>query len=313
MPYEPKEPTSALEADVARIEAMRAAGTITPDEADRLIAVLREITVAERDIEAIGEPPAPPPPPAAPESEGAPAPDPGPSESTPEPGPPAPQPTPVDGRGGDTRAPTEPRGTSHATTWIDVAIIAGDIRVRGGDVDEPVLRSDGDVVVLERDGDRWRVRDVREDWFGRMAGADVDVTVPRAMGVKLDVKAGDVQIRDVAAVSGRIMAGDLEIDGVEAIDVHKSAGDLSARVRLTHGRHRIRASAGDVKVTLLEGSDVTVHASVTMGDVRGASGFKRARTGLGGTLEGRVGAGKAELEVHLSAGDVRIKKEADHA
>jgi hypothetical protein len=310
MPHDPPEPTSTLEADVARIESMRAAGTITPEEADRLIEVLREIAAAERDIEAIGEPPAPAPAseparPLEPTPASAPEPAPEPTPARPPEGAPMPEPGPSEPAAGPQRA-------AEARAWIEVAIIAGDIRIQGGDVDEPVLRSDGDAVVMERHGDGWRVRDVREDWFGRFAGADVDVTVPRALGVKLDVKAGDVRIRDVAAVSGRIMAGDLEIDGVEAIDLHKSAGDLSARVRLTHGRHRIRASAGDVKVTLLRGSDVAVRASVTMGDIHGPADFERVRSGLGGTLDGRVGAGRAELEVRLSAGDVRIEKEADH-
>lgn len=303
MPHESKEPTSALEADIARIEAMREAGTVTQEEADRLIAVLREIATAERDIESIGDASAPPPPaapapepghapppPAAPRSEPAPRPDPDAAEAT------------VDTSSHD----------ADVTKWIEIAVIAGDIRITGDDVDEPRLRSDDGDVVMERAGAGWRVRDARETWFGRVGGSDVDLTVPRSMGVKLDVKAGDVRIRDVAAVSGRMLAGDLVIEGTEAIDVHKSAGDFRARVRLTQGRHRIRSSAGDVDVTLLDGSDVEVRASVTMGDVRGDSGFKRARTGLGGTLGGRVGAGIAALEVHLSAGDVRIRKEGDH-
>ncbi|MBA2666744.1 MAG: DUF4097 family beta strand repeat protein [Trueperaceae bacterium] len=275
-----------IDAHIARIEAMRNAGTVTAEEAERLIAVLHEIEGAGADIDAIDHAPMPPVPAPPPSALHAP-------------------PTP----------PEASAAPSPATQWITISILAGDVRVRGGDVDEPTLTSDDEHVSLRRDGAGWTLRDTPRFTFLSFVqrGTDVDLTIPRGMGVVLDVKAGDVRLSDVIAVSGKMMAGDLSIDGAEAIDVQKSAGDLDARVRLTRGRHRIRASAGDVDVTLLAGSDVAIDASVTMGDVRAGPGFERSDTMTGGTLAGSVGAGTASLEVRLSAGDVRVQVEGGNA
>jgi hypothetical protein len=324
-PHEPHEPRSGVDADIARIEAMRDAGTVTPDEAERLIAVLREIAGAESEIDAIGAPepaaaaPTVPAAHAAAAPAGPAAPDPPPAPTPPRPPdrpqeaapPPPPPPPPRASESAATAggAAAAVGATAHARRWIRVANLAGDVTVRGGDVAEPELQGDHPHVKIERDGDGWVVRTTRTGWFERSWQSDIDVTVPRDMGVHLDVKAGEVRVHDVIAVAGRMLAGDLEIDGAEAIDLHKSAGDLDARVRLTRGTHRIRASAGDVDVTLLRGSDVTVRANVTMGDARGGTGFTSTRGGMGASVEGTVGAGTATLAVQLSAGDVLIEQE----
>jgi hypothetical protein len=319
MPHGSSEPTSGVAADIERIEAMRAAGRITGEEAERLIAVLREIGEVESDLDAIPEPPPPPPAP-VPEAAGGTRAGGGPrAGGSDTPRPPEPAPAPAAEAGG---AAAEAGATEHAERWTLVKILAGDVRIRAGDVAEPVLAGDDTSnLTLERQGDGWVVRDTAGSWFERGAPGswfdrhrptDVDLTLPRGVGVRLDVKAGDVRIQGVEAVAGKMMAGDLWIDGAQAIDVHKSAGDLSAKVRLSHGRHRIRASAGDVEVTLLDGSDVTVAGAVTLGAVHGPSGFAKSSSGMGGSVEGTIGLGTARLEVRLSAGDMRIVKEDRH-
>jgi hypothetical protein len=342
-----------VEADVARIEAMRDAGTITAEEAAQLIAVLREVEAAEHDLGGIeAEHPATPAEPAA-------APEANPAEPAPEPTPPPPPPQPGAAPDSETwghigsavsaavseaakRAadaarehargvkaevhrtlreeridrdvePAEPAPAG--TRWLRVEVMAGDIRIQGGDVDAPELASSDDDVVLEPDGDDWRLHVVRghSSWFGQWPRRTIRATVPRDVAVRLDVKAGDVRVRDVRAVRGRMVAGDLRLDEVRGVDIHKSAGDVDARLLLTEGRHRIDARAGDIDVTLLQGSSAQVDGSVTMGDVSGGAGFERTRSGMGGRVSGRVGDGEASLRVHLSAGDLEIGSEAHDA
>jgi hypothetical protein len=313
----PHTPRTSVDADIERIEAMRDAGTITADEAERLITVLRDVAAAESEIGAAAPPPAPTAP-EAPEAPTAPAP---PAHDA---APAAPASARSDSPFADalaavgtiTGATAGAAGTGAGTTpgrsTLAVHVIAGDVLIESGDVDEPYLRGDSDDLTLERVGEGWRLSQIRTGWLERLPPADVDVVVPRSFGVALDVKAGNVRIRAVRAVTGRMLAGDLDIDGAEAVDLDKAAGDLDARLTLTSGSHRIRSKAGDVDVRLLPGSDVTIDAEARMGDVDAPRDFDRRRRGVGASASGRVGGGTARLELRLTAGRIRIETEGRH-
>jgi hypothetical protein len=320
--------TDPLARDIERIHALRDQGRLTGEEADRLIAVLRgaapdaeaddtaDATVdaapvsADEPAAAVPQTPAPParPTPPAP---------PAPADASSAARAPQPQPSAASGSAGPSSArPSDDMGVP----WLVTEMLAADLVVEAkAGIAAPSLRKPVDDATLEPEGNGWRLR-YRAEWsnwsiFGsRSGGPDrIEVDVPEGMGVELDVKAGDVTVRGVSHVRGRMLAGDLVIDGASFVDVDKKAGDFEARIRPTAGKQRLVAKAGDLDVVLLPGSDVRVAASVKVGDLRiRGEGFKGSREsqGIGHRQSLTLGAGTAELELRLSAGSMTLKTEA---
>jgi hypothetical protein len=197
------------------------------------------------------------------------------------------------------------------TRWCAIELTAADVSVTAADVAEPVIESDDDQeIVITPTHDGVRIGSRRgaglESWIGRMRSLSVDVRLPRAWGLALDLKAGTASVRDVRFVHGRMLAGELEVRGAEAVDLSKAAGDLTVEFRPTQGRHRIVSKAGDVDVILLPGSHAVVEGSVSIGDLH-ARGFEIDRRTVGGQARGRFGDGSARVEVRLTAGDLKLR------
>jgi hypothetical protein len=211
-------------------------------------------------------------------------------------------------------------GTASApegTRWVHVSLLAGDLSLRADpDVNEVVVRGDTDSVRVEPSADGFTVRHVKDDgqdswvdrFLSRIRSGHVEVRVPEGYGVDLAVTAGDVEIEGVPYLRGRLTSGDLDARGLRGIDFTTAAGDLDLQMTLTEGRHRLRATAGDFNVRLGAGSDVQVAGSVSIGSasVR-AQGFDTDRRGVGQRFQGRVGEGKAQLDVHVTTGDVHVR------
>ena len=300
--------------EIERIHEMVEAGTITDTEAERLLSVLREIDQADGELAASE---------AAMEAKALHA---------------------VAGPDGTPATRAVPAGTAthaaatHAaatvtaaggnapacapegTRWVHVALLAGDLSLRADpNVNEVVVRGDTDSVRVEPSADGFTVRHVEDDgrdswvdrFLSRIRSGHVELRVPAGYGVDLSVTAGDVEIEGIPFLRGRLTSGDLDARGLRGIDFTTAAGDLDLEMTLSEGRHRLRATAGDVNVRLGAGSDVTVDGSVSIGSasVR-APGFDTDRSGVGQRFQGRVGEGKAQLDVHVTTGDVHVKVDA---
>ncbi|MFN2323410.1 MAG: hypothetical protein ABR510_10695 [Trueperaceae bacterium] len=196
------------------------------------------------------------------------------------------------------------------TRWLRIALAAGDLDVQAADVDAPTLDEDADGRVrLEATADGARLfADPQRGFLGRYTPAEARVRVPRAWGIDLDVKAGDLDVRDVPFIAGNVLAGDVEVRGARGLDLTCLAGDVSIALAPTEGRHRLVVRAGDVSVRLLPGSDVSVEGRVSVGDAS-ARGLERERRGLGAVVHGRIGSGRAQLAIELGAGDLEVRAE----
>ncbi len=198
------------------------------------------------------------------------------------------------------------------TRWLRSELAAGDLDLIAADVDAPTLDDDDDGdgrVRLEATADGARLfTDPQRGFLGRYTPVDARVRVPRAWGVDLDVKAGDLEVRDVPFVRGRVLAGDIELRGARGIDLTCLAGDVSIAIAPVEGRHRLVVRAGDVDVRLLPGSDVAVDGRVSVGDAS-ARGLERERRGLGAVVHGRIGSGRAQLSIEIGAGDLDVRAE----
>ena len=203
--------------------------------------------------------------------------------------------------------------------------IAGDIDIEGvtglANIEANVkngsleITEDGDVIRIVGVG---KIDDPTEiGWLntvirtiGRNLPVDIHVRVPSNL-LELEVKAlaGDVTVKGVTgAVSLEMSAGDLKLSDAGRFTINAKAGDIKVHTKLTDGESTLRALAGDVDVTLEQGSSVTLKASNSAGDIT-AKGFILTQTEkriVGGSLEGRLGAGRAKLTVSLSAGDLDI-------
>lgn len=147
--------------------------------------------------------------------------------------------------------------------------------------------------------------------IGRNLPVDIHVKVPSNL-LELEVKAvaGDVMVSGVTgAVSLEMSAGDLKLRDAGRFNINAKAGDIKVQTKLTDGESNLRALAGNVDVILEQGSSVTLKANNSAGDIT-AKGFILTQTEkrmVGGSLEGRLGAGRAKLNVNLTAGDLDIE------
>ena len=148
---------------------------------------------------------------------------------------------------------------------------------------------------------------VMDRFLSHIRSGDLKVRIPSDHGVVIKATAGDVDLHGVRYLRGNLTAGDLNADVLEGIDFSSMAGDLDVGLRLTTGRHVLTIGAGDVEVTLDDRSDVTVDATVSIGDATShAPGFSRNHRSIGSQLGGQGGSGAAHLELRATTGDVDV-------
>jgi len=316
--------------ETERIRKMVAAGTITDEEAERLLSVLRDIDSAEAELAAsaeamevearaaagepvagdaaAGEPAAAVPGAAAPPGAAA--------ESA------APQVAAAETAStAAAAAPTGPKAAAEGTRWLHLSLLAGDIDVRSDpDVSEVTLSGDAESLRLEPASDgatlRYQGAGGSDSWVdrfvNRLRSTHVRVRLPADYGVDLNVTAGDVKLSGVPYLRGRLTSGDLEARGLKGVDLVTSAGDIDLEMTLTEGRNSLRATAGDVDIRLGADSNVAMSGSVSIGNasVRG-HGFEVSRHGVGQRFEGRLGDGAASLDVHVTTGNLHVKVDDD--
>lgn len=285
-----------------RIAGMVEAGKLSPEEAAEILAALGELEAAEQTLEAAQ----------AEISSSVSAPEAAMSEKA-------------------TQRPASAHGAASAGAaslpidWLRIDFMAGDVRVWADDaLSEPVI--DEGKLRLERSGDDFVVSaadakppkpagTLLEDmggWLSKMTSriGDVSVRVPPRYGVELKSKAGDIEVSGVAFLKAELLAGDVDICDVGGLELSATAGDIDISFAPQGGKHRIEATAGDVDIRLAAASSVSVNANVGMGeiDVLRQDGGEVTKTSsmTGEASSFKVGAGAAQLDISLSAGELDI-------
>jgi Putative adhesin len=314
-----------------RIENLLRQGKISPEEANKLFRALEpQGETASASTPLTGSQPAPSiPTPVTPPKPPTPPTPPTPVAAVVPPTPPTPVTLPTPS---STAMPTShSKGLDHYVHAANIRKLvinatAGDIDVEGisglGNIEANVkngsleITEDGDVIRILGVG---KIDDPTEiGWLntvirtiGRNLPVDIHVKVPSTL-LELEVKAlaGDVTVGGVTgSVTLEMSAGDLKLKDAGRFNINAKAGDIKVRTKLTDGESNLRALAGNVDVILEGGSSVTMKASNSAGDIT-AKGFILTHTEkrvVGGSLEGRLGAGRAKLTVSLSAGDLDIE------
>lgn len=310
--------------DIERIRAMAEDGTITAEEAERLIGILNEIDEAEVRVEGVADEAetaarsdTAAPRDAAGRQDGAASPSadtdprvdvgvgperPGGSDD-------------VDGdaRSGD-RTTSEGMHAPGDLRWLEISTLAGDFDISvDPSLDAPRVDGPEGLRLLETEQgfalEFARGSSFLDRLLSGSIGRDFTIAVPAAMGVDLRIKAGDVDIEGVPYLRGQLVAGDLKAKGLRGIDLHMSAGDVDIWVAPTEGVHRITVTAGDLNVRFDPASDVAVEGRVTIGDTSVPRHFREERTGLGRRFSGTIGAGTASFELRQSTGDTKVSVE----
>ena len=304
----------------ARVQALLDSGRITQDEAEILFAALGEkdenIQAESTDdsseavprLTSLGAPPAAAEQHVAATKQGgtqadSPVQPPEPPASAP-PLPPYPPETPQ----------TPPKTEETVQQWVKLSGFCGDLSVEtDASLNSPVVTGKA---TLERTETGYLIRTPPEakgdsNWLTRLhqAAGDVRVRLPENVGLDLRIAAGDGEVRGVKAVKGSFTGGDFRITGAETLDLTVTAGDVTVKLRPQTGEQRLRTTSGDVNLTFLAGSSVTVSGSATCGDLNLPQNFTRSGGFVGGSFEGTVGAGEARLELRLIAGDVTLRTE----
>lgn len=166
--------------------------------------------------------------------------------------------------------------------WIQVDSWAGDAHI-SSDASLTVPQSNVGKVQKNQDGS-WKVSGLTDDF---------NLKIPPGYGVNLSIKAGDVSIRDIPFVKGRVFAGDFHASNIEGIDVFVAAGDVSASLLLKEGRHHLTAAAGNLSLRFLKGSSVTYQGSNGLG-------------GFGRNFNGVVGEGQAQMTFRTLVAEVDV-------
>lgn len=183
--------------------------------------------------------------------------------------------------------------------WVKVHMLAGNIeasvdpslqtpQLTRGNAD---MRSVGQDVELD-------VQAVRSDFLGGLLGGikagDIELKLPKGWGLEVDGKAGEVDVKDVACLRGRVLAGNVELERVHGLDLSVRAGNVEGSLLLTEGQHHLKVSMGNAELKLLEGSNVKVTPHVSLGNVSPHH-------------PPVMGEGRALLDVTVSMGNVEIR------
>lgn len=193
--------------------------------------------------------------------------------------------------------------------WVSIKLGAGDLKIRVDDsVSEPQIESEMGVAVTRR-GQDFEVRgagreSLLENLLSRLG--DVSIRVPTGYGVDIHATSGDVGIDDIPFVKGRLTSGDIELRNVGGVDLSTIGGDLTVSLCLVTGEHRLKATSGDVDITILPGSSVSVTGKATSGDLSLPQNFQQEGRFGSRTFHGTIGTGDAKLSLGLISGDITL-------
>lgn len=293
-----------------RIRAMRDEGKIDDAQATRLLAAVEAITAAER-AESDAQ-----------QSTGAHAaagatPSTASSSTPPPPVPPTPAASHDAGSADATGTVPEADLTGVVDRWLALDLFAGSLDVKvDPTATAPSATSSGADVTVETTADGWAIAQSRDEggtWLERLVSgvkeSNVHVTVPPRTGVRLNVKAGDIELDGIPALHGRLMAGDLDANGLRAVDLNVKAGDIDLEIDPLPGRHSVFLAAGDLTVQLPEHADASVHGSVKVGDASAFAPLVSERRGMiAGDVRGVLGQGRARIELTVGTGDLDVER-----
>ena len=213
---------------------------------------------------------------------------------------------------------------------VEIANVAGDIRVRGTDGDEVELSArlgdDVEELIFEREGDVIVIRvEVRNSngwgWGGggNDGSARLDIRVPRTNDVRVEAVSSDVS---VSGVDGRLdvesVSGDIEIEsGATRLDLTTMSGDVNIDGSGQTATASLTSVSGDVVARDLGGD---IHSTSVSGEVEldlGTVTRLRAQSTSGDVTARAALSADARVEIETVSGEADLglagAKDGDYA
>ncbi len=217
--------------------------------------------------------------------------------------------------------------------WVHIDAFAGDIEVR---VDNTLNAP------LINDGENYKLKEKNKNFFifhkklaknkasksiideignfvsnlGNDLGENLTLTIPAGYGLRINSKAGNVELSDVPFVYIRCFAGNIELKDIGGVDLDSKAGDVEISMRATQYKNKIKASAGNINLKLKNGSSVNLKAKVGVGNMSHNLSselenysFKEGLTAA--KLAATIGNGDADFDIKLGAGNLDLVLEND--
>jgi len=219
-----------------------------------------------------------------------------------------------------------------AAKKLAITNVSGDVKVAVAAAEADTLER-VTVEVQER-GDKVdvKVEYPRGRFRGLDARVDFDVTVPEGVaGLEVRTAAGNLTAAGIADVAAEVATGEIEISGahrrVKAAIAQGSigvgnAGEATREITASSvsGDIRVEASlpeagadydlstvSGDVSLSLLGGADnYEIVASTVSGEVSSDLPLGRHGRFVGGSYEGKAGAGTNSIRISAVSGSVRV-------
>ena len=199
--------------------------------------------------------------------------------------------------------------------WLTVEMLAGELDVEVvPSLTSPAAEGGPGHFDINKTDDGYRIQFMpdRGTFIDRIVtslkSGELKVQVPPDYGLNVMATAGEVRTVGVKYLRGRMRAGELTADLLEGVDFGMTAGEFTATLDLRPGDHMVTLGAGDLNVRLRESANVRVQGRVSIGDVDSrVPGLQRSGSGLGGSVEGTLGAGEANLDLRVTTGDLDVR------
>ena len=230
-----------------------------------------------------------------------------------------------------------------AAKKLAIGNVSGDVKVAvaGGEIIVKATKTAAETDALERvtvevqeKGDRVDVKVNYPKGFSR--GPDVrvdfDVTVPESVAsLEVHAAAGNLTAAGIADVAAEIATGEIEIsaahrrvkvataqgsievdnagEATHQIKASSVSGDIHVKASLPEARadYDLSTVSGDVSLSLLGATDnYKIVASIVSGEVSSALPLERHGRFVGGSYEGKAGAGTNSIRISAVSGSVRI-------
>lgn len=200
------------------------------------------------------------------------------------------------------------------TKWLSVEMLAGELKVKAvPGLTGPVAEGGPGHFDIQETDDGYRIQFMPErgTFIDRIVtslkSGELKVQVPPDYGLNLQATAGDVTMKGVRYLRGRMRAGELNADRLEGVDFGMTAGEFTATIDPRPGFHIVTIGAGDLNVRLPHDVNARVKGRVSIGDADArVNGLHRTGSGLGGSIEGTLGDGSATLDLRVTTGDLDV-------
>ncbi|AEB12416.1 hypothetical protein [Marinithermus hydrothermalis] len=207
----------------------------------------------------------------------------------------------------------EPEAARRELCWARIQVRAGNLEItQDPALDQP--RVEG-AATIQAVPDGIRVTDrakAREGggllrWIGALKDRRVHLYLPLGWGVVLEEVTGNVEADRLPYLKGSLRTGNLEVDELGGLELSVRTGNVELELCLSEGQHRLELGTGNAELTLLPGSSVTLEGAVGVGRVEASGAFEAQGKGMGRSVAGRVGEGKAVFKAHVRMGNLELE------